>query len=205
MISKIARQECLAMYPKFPWRGYDEVEDEDLFFHPRVFSHYILTLNSKSFKGNASLMGRQLKALIVNLGFDSLIFLGDVSISWRYQNNTFNPVREALNYLIENKVGKQFDGALEVETNELPIFIKHLSWLVRCNASLPYFYFCDKGQNIMASLCKYGNLHIDSINSCTDNFLLASIRKSDFKILNTKECFNRHGKTSAIHKRQIVL
>jgi len=44
---------------------------------------------------------------------------------------------KALQYLVDNKISKRFNGALQFDTAEIPTFIKHLAWLVRTNVILP--------------------------------------------------------------------
>jgi hypothetical protein len=164
MLIKIKRQDCLDRYQTFPWRSYNSQKDEEVFFYPKVYKSCILTLPSKSFKGHAKALGTEVTKLAEALHTDTLLFLGDTETPWLYQDNDYKPVKEAQAYLIASKVGKRFNGALQVNTAELPTFIKHLAWLTRCNAALPCFYFIDERQTIVGSICQYGNLHLDTLN-----------------------------------------
>lgn len=204
MLIKIKRQDCLDKYPKFPLRWYDETKEEVVHFYPFVHRSYILTLPSKSIKGHIKLLGSELTKMINALDFDSLIFLGDTNSAWLSQDNDFRPVKEALHFLADNKVGKRFNGALQVDKTALPGFIKHLSWLSRCNAALPYFYFLDAGQNIIGTICQYGNLHIDMVNKETDRIFKAIITKTQFEFLTGKICSGQFSKTGAIKGREIT-
>jgi len=204
MLIKINRQSCLNKYSTFPLSSYNYTKEEEEFFYPEVFKSYVLTLLSRSFKGHTKLLGSELKKLTEEIGYDSLIFLGDSKLPWLYQDNEYKPAKEARQYLINNKLGKRFNGALQVNNSELLTFTKHLSWLTRCNATLPYIYFIDKGQNIIGNICKYGNLHLDTLNEKTDKLIRIVIGKSQFKYLDST-CYNQFGKTSAITGRQIVL
>ena len=205
MLIKINRQDCLNEYPCFPLRSYDDNKDEEQFYYPKIFKSYILTLTSKSFKGHITQLGTELCKLTKQLGYDNLIFLGDTELAWLHQNNDYKPAKEAQQYLADNKIGKRFNGALLVYNSELVTFVKHLSWLTRCNASLPYFHFIDKGQNFIGNICKYGNLHIDTLNEITDRLLKTFVDKSDFKYLDGNNCYNQFGKTSAIAGRHIIM
>ena len=204
MLTKINRQNCLNSYPKFPLRKYDPIQDDETFFYPRVFASYILTLESKSFKGHIKTLGLELSRLAKEMKADTLIFLGDTDTSWLYQENDFKPAKEAFQFLVDNKVGKKFNGALQTDIATLPIFIKHLSWLTRCNAALPYIYFSDPGQNFIGNICKYGNLHFSTLHAKSDNALKDFILKSKFKFLHDP-CYNQFGKTSAISGRRSVV
>ena len=205
MLTKIRRQDCLDQYQTFPLRGYDYNNDEETFFYPKVFKSYILTLPSKSFKGHVKALGIEINKLATAHQFDTLLFLGDTEIPWLYQNNDYKPVKEAQEYLTGKKIGKRFNGALQVETSDLPTFIKHRAWLTRCNASLPYFHFIDKGQNIVGSICKYGNLHLDTMNEQADKAFKLLVDSSKFEYGDKNSCYNWFGKTSAISGRRTVV
>jgi hypothetical protein len=205
MLIKINRQDCLIKFPSFPLRSYDDDKDEEIFHYPKIFKSYILTLTSKSFMGHIKQLGTELLKLTEQLGYDSLTFLGDTEFAWLHQDNDYKPAKEAQQYLVNNKIGKRFNGALQVDNSELDQFIKHISWLTRCNASLPYFHFTDKGQNIIGNICKYGNLHIATLNKTTDNLMRAFVDKSKLNYLAGNNCFTQFGKTSAIAGRRIIV
>lgn len=181
MLIKIKRKDCLKQYQTFPLQSYNFDKDEEQCYFPDVFKSYILTLPSRSFKGHLKTLGIELTKLTKAFHADTLIFLGDTETPWLYQDNEYKPVKEAQEYLKANKVGKRFNGALKVDTEELPIFTKHLAWLTRCNAALPYFYFTDQKQNIVGHICKYGNLHLDSLNELADKTLKSFIDRSSFE------------------------
>ena len=205
MLIKINRQNCLNKYPSFPLRSYNYDEDEEVFFYPKVFKSYILMLASKSFKGHITQLGIELLKLTNQLNYDNLIFLGDTELAWLHQGNDYKPAKEAQQYLVDNKIGKRFNGALQIDNSELLAFVKHLSWLTRCNASLPYFHFTDKGQNIIGNICKFGNLHLDTLNEATDKSIRAFVDESRFIYLDSNNCFNQFGKTSSIVGRRIIV
>lgn len=205
MLTKINRQDCINHYQVFPLRSYNYNIDEEELFFPEIFRNYILTLPSKSFRGHVRMLGIELTRLIKKFPVDSLIFLGDTETPWLYQHNDFRPVNEALQYLTDNKIGKRFNGALKVNTAELPEFIKHLAWLAHCNAALPDFHFTDHGQNILGHICRYGNLHLDSLNEQTDIGLNSFITNSRFAYGDSTNCYNWSGKTSSIRGRQTII
>ena len=205
MLTKIKRQDCLDNYQTFPLRSYDYKNEEEEFFYPEVFKSYILTLPSKSFKGHVKTLGIELAKLIKALHADTLVFLGDIETPWLHQSNEYKPVNEAQLYLAANKIGKRFNGALQVDTLELPVFIKHLSWLVRCNATLPYFHFIDEQQNIVGSICQYGNLHLETLNKQADKSLKTFLNYSKFEYGNKNSCHNWFSKTNAILNRQTLV
>jgi hypothetical protein len=202
MVTKINRKDCITHFPKFPLRGYDYVNEEDVISYPKVYKSYILTFSSKTFKGHIRQLGDQLGKLIECLEFASLIFLGDTELSWLNQDNDYKPVKTAQEYLTNHKIGKRFNGGLKIDRNEIPIFIMHLGWLVRCNASLPYFHFLDEKQSILGNVCKYGNVHINSLSKSGNEQLITALEKSSFKYLDSNTCYNQFGSTSRIPGRR---
>jgi hypothetical protein len=205
MLIKISRQEAISKFPNLPLRHYDSKEDEDVFNYPKVFANYILTLPSKSYKGHIKLVGTELVALTKGLNCDSLIFLGDIDISWLRRLDTYENFQESLQYLVDNKIGKRFNGALQVDITEIPIFIKHLAWLVRTNGILTYIHFVDQGQNIIGEICQYGNLHFSTMNKKADKIFKELVSKSKFEFMSDTNCINKFSKSSRIKKRSIVV
>ncbi len=126
MLIKIDRQEAINRFPILPLRHYDKKKDEEVFSEPKVFESYVLTLPSKSFRGHQKLLGTQITSLTKNLGYDHLIFLGDMGISWLKRINTYGNFQEALQYLVDNKIAKRFNGALQFNTEEFTTLIKTL-------------------------------------------------------------------------------
>lgn len=204
MLVRIKRKDCLDQYKVFPLSSYDFKKDEENCFYPKVFRSYILTLSSKTFRGHVTALGTELTRLIKAIEGNKLIFLGDAETPWLHQYNDYKPVKEALEYLVANNVGKRFNGAIEVDTLELPAFTKHLAWMTRCNAALPYFYFVDRDQTVLGNICSYGNLHLDTLNENSDNLVKAFLAGSKFKYGDKNSCYNWFGKSSAIRGRQTI-
>lgn len=205
MPTKIKRADCLEKYPVFPTSSYDYEKEEENTFYPKISQSYILTHPSKSFRGHLTILGKEMEHLAQALQSDKLIFLGEFNTPWFRQNNEYRPVKRALDYLVSCNVGKRFDGALQVETGELPVFVRHFGWLVRCNAALPYFHFIDAGQNIVGHICKYGSLHLDPLNATTDNIIRSFVESSRLIAGDHNSCYNWAGKTSAIPGRQTIV
>ena len=180
MLISIARKNCLELFKSFPVADYNRAHC----VYPETFSSLILTIkNAKSSRGMAKLLGLELTKMIKYLDCDELIFLGDTKRPWLYQDNDYPPVKKAMQYLIDNKISKSFHGAILVNTVQLPLFIKHLYWLTRCNASLPYFYFMDKNQKILGHICQYGNVHFGILLEEIDHLIQSSLSDSQFEYL----------------------
>jgi hypothetical protein len=203
MLTKINRQACLEKYPKFPLRWYNESIEEQEIAYPKVSSSFILTLSSKTFKGHSKSVGIELTLLMEAMDIDSLIFLGDTDIAWLFRESDYKPAQEALQFLKDHKVGKRFNGALQVAKATLPSFIRHLCWLVRCNGVLPYIYFTDPAQRILGTICQYGNLHMNAINKTAEADLKRLIPKSKFSYLKNGKCQELFSASGTIKGRAI--
>jgi len=200
MLIKISYQDCLNNHPLFP--RVDNANEQ--LFYPKVRASYILRLHSRSAKGHARTLSLELPRLIGHMNIGSLIFLGDSKRAWRYQESNYPPVHEAHLYLERNKVGKRFDGALEVTLEELPAFVKHLYWLVRCNAALPVFHFMNDQQDFVGSICQYGNVHISTLSTSADNLFPVALEKSNFINADSAHCYDTFSNKSQISNRKTI-
>lgn len=205
MLKKINRQACIIKYPQFPQRAYDAKTDEENYFYPKVYKSYVLALDSKSLNDHIQLLGTELARLMKNLDAVDLLFLGETKTPWLFQDNDYKPVKEALQFLTENKVGKKFNGALHIDNDLLPEFIKHLFWLSRCNAALPVFNFTDKDQNFIGNICAYGNLHLGIRNKEMDTRFKAQIKQSRFTIIKSGICSPYFTKNSVVKGRRLIV
>jgi hypothetical protein len=150
-------------------------------------------------------MGHAITRITKELKADSLIFQGDLDTAWLYQFNDYPPAKAAQQYLTDNKVGKRFNGALQARLAVLPEFIRHLCWLTRCNAAMANVHFIDPEQQIVSHVCKYGNLHLSTLNKETDRLLKSFIDESEFQYNDEEGCYWQYGKDSAIRGRRTVI
>ncbi|MEO5684921.1 MAG: hypothetical protein ABIQ88_19920 [Chitinophagaceae bacterium] len=185
-----------------PSKVFNDSKDDYDFFYPKVFASYVLTIKATSYRGQVNLLATEIANLTKHLRYEHLIFLGDEKTPWLDKASDYKSAMGGLEFLIANKVGKRFNGALLTDIANLPTFIKHLTWLIRSNTLLPYVHFMDKGQNIVGSICQYGNLHIDSLNKRADRFLKDFVSTSQFDYVFDKRCSEKYSKTG-IKGRQI--
>ncbi len=205
MLIKIDRQEAINKFPILPLRHYDRKKDEEIFKSPKVFANYVLTLPSKSYRGHQKLLGAQIGYLVENLGYNHLVFLGDIDLAWLKRLDTYESFQDALQYLADNKIGKRFNGALQVDIDEIQTFIKNLSWLVHTNGIVQYVHFTDPGQNIVGNICQHGNVHISTKNKIADKKFKEIVSKSQFTYLTDISCTNKFSKSSVIKNRTIIV
>jgi hypothetical protein len=106
-------------------------------------------------------LGEGVLAFSKQLHWDAVLFLPDIPVTpWLEQDNDYLPVQNALQYLRDLGMDESFAGGVLANGEELATFVGHLFWLVRCNASLPIINFSGRGEKLIGSLCKYGNLHL---------------------------------------------
>jgi hypothetical protein len=200
MIKKIQRKQFLIDNLDFPQSNYRT----DKHTYPENYNYYIFTLNSKSAKGHARLLSIELSKLLKSMDFDKFRFLGDTNIPWLFRDHDYKPVVNAQMYLKENKIGKTFSGALEVDAISFPEFIKHLYWQVRCNGIVNYIYFSDVNNNILVNICQYGSVHFSTLNAAIDAEFEKEIAKTKFKFVTEGSCNDPFSKFNKIPNRRIV-
>ena len=201
MIKKISRDRCYGMYPKFP----STFAVSDQFTYPELYKNYTLTVESKSAKGHAKNIAVALQQLAKGMNITSFIFLGDTGAAWLSQENDYGPVKEAMQFLEAEKIGKKFNGALQVKTEDLSVFIPHLFWLVRCNAALPIFYFMNEEQTVLGNFCQYGNIHFSTLNKGDDKLFHKHFTQSGLKIFTDTYCYESFSKAGKIAGRGLSM
>ena len=201
MLTKITRKDCLKKFPAIPHTSLNR----NKVYYPQTVKSYTLTVDAKSIRGYVNNFSKESVSLFQILGFGSLIFLGDNGLPWLNQDHEYPPVKNALTYLQQNKVTKNFNGSLLVNRADLPEFIKQIFWLIRCCAALPYFHFTDENQNIVGNICQYGNLHFDTLNKPIDKRFNTAIRSVAFIQIPAMSCTNKFGNTGAIRLRRTIV
>jgi hypothetical protein len=183
MLIKIKREICLEQFPNFPLREFDKKKDEEIFSYSSIIRSNWFELTFKTKSQLPKLLSEEITKLIRELGFDSLIFLGDNNCSWirksALQRNDYPPLKKALQYFLDNKIGVRFKGGIEVKEAQLPEFIKHFFYLTSSNAALPYFHFMDKGQNLIGYVHYDGEVQFSCLSKSFD-------KKFSKAILTTK-------------------
>ncbi|RBQ03126.1 hypothetical protein [Pedobacter miscanthi] len=186
MIKQIKRKKCLAKYPIFPLRTYSEdIEDYD-YFYPNTFSNYILTLKSKSYKKHLKNLGEELSNLCACLKSNHFIFLGDEKLAWRFREGKYKNFKKGMDYFASEGIKKKFSGGLLVGENDMLDFTKHLAYLTAVNGLIQYIHFTDESQNIIGSICNYGDIHVSTINEISNELFINAVSDTKFDFLDGK-------------------
>jgi hypothetical protein len=184
MLIKIKRQDCLDKYLKFPLSEYNSKSDEEVFSYPKIFALYWLKLEPKSAKGLTKLLATELTRLLKDLSIVELIFLAERKRPWitklSLERSDYKPVKDAVKYFMDNKIGRRFNGGIQIDSKELNVFFQHFYCLTRCDASFPSIHFMDKGQNIIGLIHYSGEVKFMTLNMKADKLFLDAIIKSKF-------------------------
>lgn len=187
----IDREACLQQFPALPQSRYDPATDEQIVRFPEVVAQTVFILPASSFSKLALRSGKALSAAMSVLNVDSLIFLGENDIAWRWRAVTYPPALRGLQYLALKGVDKQFAGGLRIEIDELPEAMRHLLWLIRTNTVLPAIWFTDPRQRFIVSPCQHGGLHLSILNAHDEASIRQAFSGSGFKEIDTSVCNER--------------
>lgn len=201
MISAISRRKCRLLYPKLPVAKYRY----NKLIYPRIYNQYVLTLPSKSAKGHAKNTGLSLQKLLMGMGIEKIVFMPEINVAWLHRDSDYKPAKEAVEYLIATGMSKTFNGGLLVSVQDIPVFLKHLYWLVRTNIVLAYVYGVDEAQHIVVNICKDGGVHFDTLDEETDKLFHLAFASSGFIFREGNTCFSPWQETSKIKGRTLIL
>ena len=190
MIKQIKRKKCLAKYPIFPLRTYNEdIEDYD-YCYSDPFSSYTLILKSKSYKRLLNNLGKELSSLCSGLKSGSFIFLGDEKLAWRFREGKYKNFKKGMEYFAGMGIKKTFSGALAVPKDDMTEFVKYLTDLTAINGLIQYVHFIDESQNIIGSICKYGDIHITTMNEHANNQFIQAVSDTNFEFVDGR-CYSQ--------------
>jgi hypothetical protein len=185
MLLKIEREVCLAKYRNFPLCPYDPNSDEEVYYYPKVVNGGWYGLTSKTKREFPKVLKTEFAKFIQKCEFESLIFFGDKSTPWvtklSARRTDYTSVVKAVKYFEENKLGKKFNGGVQVAVSELPEFIKHFYCITRSDASFHGFYFSDPSQNLLGFIHYGGEVLFQTLNSEFDRKFVKAIKKTTFK------------------------
>jgi hypothetical protein len=150
-------------------------------------------------------LAKGIENLTASLSWKSAIFLLDYSIPWLHQDNDYDPVKKALEYLKSIGVTNTFVGGFKANGKDLIELAKHLFWIIRCNASLPTCYFSGLHQDVVASICKHGNIHVQLYSEQDKSAIEKAATKIGMVKLEDARCQENFSDTGAINGRQIIL
>ena len=132
-----------------------------------------------------------------------LIFILDYNVPWLSQENDFEPVIKASNYLREIGTNEEFSGAYKLSGDELAEFAANLFWIIRCNASLPYCWFSTESHQFIGDVCKHGNLHFHTYSEEIKKQLESFAKQNS--LIEIDDCVEGFTGDGGIEGRQIII
>lgn len=200
MITQIKRKKCLDKYSVFPTRTYIKAIDNEEIFFPDTFADYILTFQSKTYAKHIKSLRIEIDKLMKFMGWDALIFLGDVDLPWRFREGRYKQYDKSLKYLANQNIKKRFKGALLIERKDIPLFIPHLVDLIRTNGIVQYVFFTDPNQDVVCSFCQYTNFHVSTLNEQIDFYFGKFVEESQFEYTDKNDCYNKFDAKGKLRK-----
>ena len=132
-----------------------------------------------------------------------LIFILDYNVPWLSQENDFEPVIKASNYLREIGTNEEFSGAYKLSGDELAEFAANLFWIIRCNASLPYCWFSTESHQFIGDVFKHGNLHFHTYSEEIKKQLESFAKQNS--LIEIDDCVEGFTGDGGIEGRQIII
>jgi hypothetical protein len=144
-----------------------------------------------------------IETLAEKLDWEAVIFLLVYADPWLEQQNDYKPVKSALKYLKSIGVTDEFTGGFKANGNDLKELVKHLFWIFRCNAALPYSFFSGINKDFVGSICKHGNIHFHFYSE--NEYFEIRNKCLDLGMTQIERCFENFSETSAIKGRKLAL
>lgn len=138
------------------------------------------------------------------LQWKSVIFLLDYSTPWLYQDNDYEPVKNALKFLNRLGVDKKFIGGFKASGNDLKELIKNLFWIIRCNASLPACYFSGIETEFIANICEYGSIHFHLYSDKDSWEIKKTAKEIGMMRIEGGRCIENFSEMGAIKGQEII-
>jgi len=185
MLLKIEREVCLAKYRNFPLSPYDPNTDEEVLYYPKTFDGGWYTLDSKSKKEFPGVLKAELTEFFMECGFEHLIFFGDKTTPWITKlpasRTGDKSIGKAVQYFKENKLGKKFNGGVQVGISDLPEFITHFFCITCTDASFHEFHFSDPWQNMLGFIHPGGEVLLQCLKEDFNKKFSDALLKTKFK------------------------
>jgi hypothetical protein len=149
----------------------------------------------------AESLSEAMVTLAEKLEWQAVIFLLVYPTPWLRQENNYKPVKKALDHLKSIGITNDFTGGIKANETDLKELMKHLFWIFRCNASLPYCFFSGIDKDFVGSICKYGNIHF---HFYSDAEMIETKNKAlGLGMIEIENCFENFSETGAIKGRRL--
>lgn len=198
-IKKIQRKEVLSRGITLPrWNGKKQVYD---YIPNCIAGSQAFSVASRSARGHVSTLILGVEQLAKWTNTSEWYFMPEKKMPWVLHAPAYPPEVRAVDYFDHQKIGKRFDGALQVPLNELRQFIPHYFWLSRTQW-FERFWFTDN-RNIMGWICRHGGLHIEYLSQEALENVEPLFSKLGFHLVT--DCYTPWTGTSRVPGRRLFV
>ncbi len=180
MLQKIKREVCVIKYRNLPLSEYDKQSDSEIYHYPSTYSLYWIKRTKNSSK---DLLAELIK-LIEKLSIRQLIFLKETNAPWISKNArtrvSVKKLAHAVGYFKSHKIGKHFNGGIQIATENLNQFLPHFFKLTQCDACFHDFNFMDVDQQFIFTIHYSGEVSVMIIDQRCDEEFLKFTKETDF-------------------------
>lgn len=151
-----------------------------MYYYPQSSYTYWIKLEKLT---NRKLV-QELIQLIRYIGLNELIVLNENNQPWISnftRNRTdFQALKDAVQYFDEVKVGKKFNGALQIELDELEKFLHHFYCLTVYDGGFGYFNISDAKQDLLLFIHYDGEVKLTVLVPEKNEVVLKAIQSTSF-------------------------
>lgn len=159
---------------------YDDKIDTEVFYYPQSYSFHWIKLENLTNKT----LTNEFKKLVQLLNIETLIILGQVNKPWisklTRERRDFKALTKAIKYFKSVNIGKKFNGAITIQTEEIDVFISHFYTLTRCDSGFSDFYITDVSENLLFHIHYSGEIKILTLTKKTEERLRPSLAQTKF-------------------------
>ena len=180
MLQKIKREVCVIKFRNLPLSEYDQQTDSEIYHYPKTYSLYWI----KRAKNSSKHLLSELIKLIEKLSIQQLIFLTETNAPWISKNaRTHVSVKklvDAVAYFKSHKIGKHFNGGIQIATENLNQFLPHYFKLTQFDACFHDCNFMDVDQQLIFTIHHSGEIRVMILDQPCDEEFLKFIKETDF-------------------------
>jgi hypothetical protein len=180
MATKVNRDIALIRFRKLPLQEYDDKIETEVFYYPKSYSFHWIKLEKLTNKTLTS----EFKKLVQLLDIKTLIILGQINKPWiskfTEKRRDYKALTKTINFFKSVKIGKKFNGAITIQTEEIDVFISHYYTLTRCDSNFSDFYITDASENLLFHIHYSGEIKILTLTKKTKERLRRSVAQTKF-------------------------
>lgn len=180
MATKVKRDIALIRFRKLPLLEYDDKIDTEVFYYPKSYLFHWIKLEKSTKKG----LTNEFKRLVQLLDIDTLIILGQSNKPWiskfTRERRDCKALTKTIKYFKSLKIGKKFNGAVIIQTEEIDVFISNFYTLTRCDSGFSDFYITDVGENLLFYIHYSGEIKILTLRKEIEQRLRRSLVETKF-------------------------